>query len=98
MRQDIDVDGYWHIIVVYNVFLGQDNAGFTHTNFKKKLSIVGIGLANSKEEFINTIAHEAKHVQSHICQYYDVDEESEDAAYLMGYIIMKMYDIFKQYI
>jgi hypothetical protein len=49
IRQDIDLNGYWHIIVVYNVFLGQDNAGFTHTNFKRKLSIVAIGEATSKE-------------------------------------------------
>ena len=98
MRQDIDIDGYWHIIVVYNVFLGQDNAGFTHTDFSKKLSIVGIGMTTSKKQFINTISHEAKHIQSHICQYYQVSEDSEDAAYLLGYIMMKMYEVFKYYI
>lgn len=98
IRQDIDLNGYWHIIVVYNVFLGQDNAGFTHTNFKRKLSIVAIGEATSKEQFINTIAHEAKHLQSHICQYYKVDEDSESAAYLMGYLIEQMYNKFKNYI
>lgn len=98
IRQDIDLNGYWHIIVIYNAFLGQEDAGFTHTNYKKKLTIVGIGRASSKEEFINTIAHEAKHVQSHICQYYKVNEDSEEAAYLMGYLIMKMYNKFKEYI
>ena len=98
IRQDIDINGYWHIIVMYNVYLGQIDAGFTHTNFNKKLSIVGIGLTSSKEEFINTIAHEAKHVQSHICKYYEVNEDSENAAYLMGYLIMKMYNKFKNYI
>ena len=90
LRQDIDLNGYWHIIIVYNAFLGQEDSGFTHTNYNKKLTIVGIGQASSKEEFINTIAHEAKHVQSHICKYYKVDEDSEEAAYLMGYIIMKI--------
>ena len=98
LRQDIDLNGYWHIIVVYNAFLGQEDSGFTHTNYNKKLTIVGIGQASSKEEFINTIAHEAKHVQSHICKYYKVDEDSEEAAYLMGYLVMKMYNEFKNYI
>ena len=98
IRQDIDLNGYWHIIIVYNVYLGQIDTGFTHTNYNKKLTIVGIGKSSSKEEFINTIAHEAKHIQSHICQYYNVDEDSEDAAYLMGYLIMKMYNKFKNYI
>lgn len=98
MRQDIDLNGYWHIIVVYNVFLGQDDAGFTHTDFNRRLSIVAIGLSSSKEQFINTIAHEAKHLQSHICQYYNVDEDTEQAAYLMGYLIERMYGKFKKYL
>lgn len=98
IRQDIDLNGYWHVIVMYNVFLGQPDSGFTHTNYDKKLTIVGIGETTSKEQFVNTIAHEAKHAQSHICKYYNIDEDSEDAAYLMGYLIMKMYNKFKQYI
>jgi hypothetical protein len=98
IRQDIDIMGYWTIIIVYDVYLGEENSGFTHTNFNKRLSIVGIGKADSKKQFLNTIVHEAKHIQSHICMYYDVPEDSEDAAYLIGYIVMKMYDCFKQYL
>lgn len=95
IRQDIDVDGYWNIIVCYDVFLGEQNAGFTYTDYGKRLSIVGIGKATSKEQFMNTIVHEAKHVQSHICKYYDVSEDSEEAAYLIGFIVMRMFQIFK---
>lgn len=98
IRQDIDILGYWTIIIVYDIYLGEKNSGFTHTNFNKRLSIVGIGKADSKKQFLNTIVHEAKHIQSHICNYYDVDEDSEDAAYLIGYIVMKMYECFKNYL
>ena len=90
MRQDIDIDGYWNIIVVYNSYLGD--------NFNKRRSIVGISNVTSKEQLINTIVHEAKHVQSHICRYYDIDEYSEDAAYLIGYIVQRMYEVFKMYL
>ena len=55
-------------------------------------------MTTSRKQFINTISHEAKHIQSHICQYYQVSEDSEDAAYLLGYIMMKMYEVFKYYI
>ena len=98
IRQDIDVDGYWHIIVIYNAYLGYEDTGFAHTNFNKKLSIIGISDTSSKQEFINTIVHEAKHVQSHICRYYDVPEDGEQASYLIGYIVMKMYEAFKHMI
>ena len=98
IRQDIDVNGYWKIIVVYNVYLGKKNTGFTYTDFNKRKSVVGISRTTSQEQFFNTLTHEVKHVQSHICRYYHVKEDSEDAAYLTGYIIQKMHRCFKNMI
>ena len=95
IRQDIDIDGYWKIIVVYDVELGQKNGGFTYTDYKNKQSIVGIGKSTSNSQLFNTITHEAKHVQSHICKYYDIKEDGEDAAYLIGHIVQQMYKTFK---
>ena len=98
VRQDIDVDGYWKITIAYNVYLGKKNTGFTFTDFNKHKSVVGISRTTSQEQFLNTIVHEAKHVQSHICKYYDVEEDSEEAAYLIGYIIQQMHKVFKNMI
>lgn len=98
IRQDIDVEGYWDIIVIYNAYLGQTDTGFTYTDFNKRKSIVGISPTSSQEEFLNTIVHEAKHVQSHICKYYNVKEDSEKAAYLIGYIIQRMHRVFRNMI
>lgn len=95
IRQDIDVEGYWKIIIVYDAYLGQEDTGFTYTDFNKRQSIVGISPTSTQEEFLNTIVHEAKHVQSHICRYYKVKEDSEKAAYLIGYIIQKMHRVFR---
>jgi len=98
IRQDIDINGYWTIIILYNVYLGDEDTGFTHTDFNKKRSIVGISNHSSKEQFFNTLIHEVKHVQSHICKYYNVKENSENAAYLIGYIVQKMYKSFKNFL
>ena len=98
IRQDIDVEGYWKIIVVYDAYLGRKNTGFTYTDDKKKTSIVGIARTSSQEQFLNTIVHEAKHVQSHICRYYKVPEDGEQAAYLIGYIVQRMHRVFKDMI
>lgn len=95
IRQDIDVGGYWTIKIVYKANLGEKNTGFTYTDSKKKTSIVGISATSSRGELLNTIVHEAKHVQSDICAYYDVDESSEEAAYLIGYIVQNMYKVFR---
>lgn len=63
------------------------NQGFTYTNFKLKTTIVGISNAINKSEWFNTLIHELKHVQSHICSYYNISEKGEDSAYLIGYLM-----------
>ena len=95
IRQDIDILGYWTIIVAYDVYLGKKNSGFTFTDFAKRKSIVGISEASSQEQFLNTIVHEAKHAQSDICRYFKVKEDSEDAAELIAYIVQKMWEDFE---
>ena len=67
------------------------NSGVTFTNSEYRSSVVCINKGSTKEQVINTISHEADHVQSAICDYYNVSLDSEDAAYLMGYIVGKMY-------
>lgn len=98
IRQDIDVEGYWKVIVVYDAPLGNKDVGFTYTDFHKKTSIVGVAATTSQEQFLNTLVHEAKHVQSHICSYYEVPEDGEQAAYLIGYLVQKMHRVFRDFI
>ena len=98
IRYDFSIDGYWDVILCLNVYLGEPNSGFTHSDLKNKLSIVGIGKATSKKQFFNTVIHEIKHLQSHICKYYNIQENSEDAAYLIGYIAMRIYKVILNYL
>lgn len=72
------------------------NSGFTFSNFDYKMTVVCIGKATTIGQFINTTIHEAKHAQSHICQYYNIKENTEDAAYLIGHIVHKMYDMLER--
>lgn len=75
--------------------LNDYNTGFTFSNEDKKMSIVCISKAENEQQFLDTAIHEIKHVQSHICEYYDIDEDSEEAAYLIGYIARRMYRVIK---
>ena len=67
------------------------NSGVTFSNPDFRTSVVCINKTTSREELINTISHEADHIQDTICDYYDVPLDSEDAAYLIGYLVGKMY-------
>ena len=96
MKQYINIADKWSLYVVYNVLFTERNKGFTYTDSTKRTSVVVIGNVSSYHQFLNTVVHEAKHVQTAICKYYDIDETSEDAAYLIGYIVMKMSQCFSK--
>lgn len=98
IKQVIDIKGYWKLVIVYNAKLEQKDVGFTYSDFNHKLSIVGIAPTTSKGEFFNTITHELKHVQSHICSYYNIPEDGEEAAYLIGYMMQEMHKCFRKII
>ena len=74
-----------------NVLYKTRNTGFTYSNSDYRMSVVCISQTTSARQFVNTAVHEAKHVQSHICSYYDIDEDTEEAAYLIGFIVSEMY-------
>ena len=67
------------------------DSGVTFSNSDFRESVVCINRASTREELINTISHEADHLQADICDYYNVPLDSEQAAYLIGYLIGKMY-------
>ena len=76
---------------IYNKIGYKLNSGVTFTNSNFKTSIVCINKGSTREQIINTISHEADHVQAAICDYYNVPLDSEQAAYLIGYLVGKMY-------
>ena len=76
---------------IYNKISYKYNSGVTFTNSDYRTSIVCINKTTSREELINTISHEADHIQAAICDYYNVPLDSEQAAYLIGYLVGKMY-------
>lgn len=77
-----NIDAEWIKDCYYKI-----NYGFTYSILYKRISIVFISESENKQEFMSTLVHELKHVQSHICEYYNVSESGEEAAYLIGYLI-----------
>ena len=76
--------------------LKRKNTGFTFSNDEYKMSIVCIGKAENIGQFVNTVIHEAKHVQSHMCSYYNINENTETAAYIIGHLVHKMYKMLEK--
>lgn len=45
---------------------------------------------------MSTIAHEAEHVKQAVLKAYHVDDVGEAAAYTIGFIVKKMYEICRE--
>ena len=69
--------------------LAEYNTGMTISRDDIRMSVVFVGAATSESQWWDTLAHEMKHVADAILSYYDVVYDSEDAAYLTGYLMQK---------
>ena len=74
--------------------LSEPNTGMTISRFDIRMSVMFISDATSEKQWYNTVFHECKHVADAIMDYYDVIYDSEEAAYLTGYIAEQIIDIF----
>lgn len=80
---------------LYNSMVSGMAMGFTYSNTDDRISIVGLNRHYSKAEYISTIVHEAEHVKDDMFRYYNAKNEGEPPAYAIGYIVKKMYKVFK---
>ena len=96
----MDYDEMWAIMRSFGLtsknankalkILSNYNTGMAITNDDIKMSTIFISKASTPSEWWNTAIHELKHVADAIISYYDVDWDSEDAAYLTGYMTKKL--------
>lgn len=122
IKQTFDVDGYWKVVVYYDIdyhffndveyelmLIGFNRAAIeemrksmitgkakavTCTVIEKHTSIVIFNRHKSKEDYINSIVHEAEHIKQAMLNAYRVEDRGEAPAYTIGYIVRKMYETF----
>lgn len=77
------------------IFSNKSNTGFTYANTFLKQALIYIGDQDTDTQLINTICHESRHLQQYISNYYNLDQNSEEVCYLIGYIASKIFEICK---
>ena len=65
------------------------NSGFINTIDKK--SIIVINKPENLEEFVNIYNHEKNHLEMHICEEFNIDPYSEEAAELSGNLAKQLF-------
>jgi hypothetical protein len=73
--------------------LSNYNTGMTLSIEDLRMSVVFVSNTTSESEFWDTAIHEIKHVADHIIAYYDVKWDSEDAAYLTGFLTKQLVEL-----
>lgn len=74
------------------------NQGFIYSNYNTRETLIGIGKASSNQELIDTIVHEANHLQSHIATAFNLNEKGEEVCYLIGGVVKTMFKVFSKLI
>lgn len=69
-----------------DVVLGGVNCACCVSSYDTTMSLVLIGPATTKEQLIDSVAHELDHVEAAIARFYGFSLDSEDAAYTQGYL------------
>lgn len=98
MLKQMDAPDYILRSAYKNVNEGQPNTGFIYSDYDKQRSIIVVSKTTSNRELIDTIVHEANHLQSHIATVFNLDEKGEEVCYLIGDIVKRMYKVFNKII
>lgn len=70
-----------------NTVLGRMNCACCVSSYDTTMSLVLIGPTTSREQMVDSLAHELSHVQNALSIFYGFQPGSEDAAYTMGFLM-----------
>ena len=83
---------------VRNALLSGEAKAVTCSITKHHSSVVIFNQHHSKADYINSIVHEAEHVKQAMLRTYNVDDNGEAPAYTVGYIVKKMWEVFREFL
>ena len=76
----------------YNAKAVTCSNGLYHT------SIVLFNPHTSRVDYLDSIVHEAEHVKQAMLKTYRIEDDGEPPAYTIGYLVSRMYPVFKRFI
>ena len=85
----------YNIAKVYRDLKYGEAKAATYSNIHKHVSIVLFNRHETRGDYINSIVHEAEHVKQDMLYAYYVDDSGEPPAYTIGYLVMRMYGVFR---
>ena len=78
----------------YQLWSGNAKA-VTCSSLYHHTSIILLPPHPSPQDYLDSIVHEAEHVKQAILEAYQIEDKGEPPAYTIGYLISKMYPVFR---
>jgi hypothetical protein len=85
-------DSIWEL---HRIMISGQAKAVTFNSPANHTSIVIFNVHESTEDYLNSIVHEAEHIKQTMLQAYQVEDKGEPPAYTIGYLVMRMYEVFK---
>lgn len=67
----------------------------TYSNIGRHACVVLFNRHSSRGDYINSLVHEAEHIKQAMLEAYDVEDAGEPPAYTIGYLVMRMWEVFR---
>lgn len=80
-----------------NIYDDDLNTGLTYSNYRNKRTVMVVGVADSPEQFANSLSHEISHIVAHIGKAYGLDMYGEEVCYLSGKIAQATFVVAKHF-
>ena len=80
---------------IRNIIASRKVKAVTLNNEKQHKSIILFSRHRTKRNYINSIVHEADYVKQSMLKAYSVNNKGENSAYTIGYLVSKMWEVFK---
>ena len=70
----------------------------TCSNLGRHISIVIFNAHLDPQDYMDSIVHEAEHIKQAMLYEYNVEDAGEPPAYTIGYLVRRMYEVFRDLI
>lgn len=95
--QELGLSVYGATDVLSILFNGRAK-GVTCSSYSRRKSVVLFNSHNSIKDYLNSIVHEAEHIKQAMLKAYQVEDRGEAPAYTIGYLVGKMYQVFRKFL
>lgn len=79
--------GYDAVYIAHMCLADFYGSSITYSNVDIRKTVVAIGWATSKAEYMNSLSHEMLHVVQHISEQFLINMYGEEACYLLGGLV-----------